>query len=58
VDANGEGVEFSTAGRGRTRTPPAVEDADHCYLTGDKLLLQDAGMKGRVISPQAFVAGV
>lgn len=27
-------------------------------VTGDKLLLQDVGMQGRVISPQAFVAGV
>ena len=26
-------------------------------VTGDKLLLRDAGMRGRVISPQAFVAG-
>ena len=27
-------------------------------VTGDKLLLQDAGMRGRVISAQAFVAGI
>ena len=27
-------------------------------VTGDKLLLQDAGMRGRVISTQAFVAGI
>ena len=29
--------------------------ADLVLVTGDKLLLQDAGMQGRVISPQAFV---
>ena len=31
--------------------------ADLQVVTGDKLLLRDAGMHGRVISPQAFVAG-
>ena len=31
--------------------------ADLMLVTGDKLLLRDAGMRGRVISPQAFVAG-
>ena len=31
--------------------------ADLLLVTGDKLLLRDAGMPGRVISPQAFVAG-
>lgn len=31
--------------------------ADLVLVTGDKLLLQDVGMQGRVISPQAFVAG-
>ena len=31
--------------------------ADLLLVTGDKLLLQDAGMRGRAISPQAFVAG-
>jgi predicted nucleic acid-binding protein len=31
--------------------------ADLLLVTGDKLLLRDAGMYGRVISPQAFVAG-
>ena len=30
--------------------------ADLLLVTGDKLLLRDAGMQGRVISPQAFVA--
>lgn len=30
---------------------------DMLLVTGDKLLLQDAGMRGRVISPQAFVDG-
>ncbi len=30
---------------------------DLVLVTGDKSLLQDAAMKGRVISPQAFVAG-
>ena len=32
--------------------------ADVLLVTGDKLLLRDAGMKGRVISPLAFVAGL
>lgn len=32
--------------------------ADLLLVTGDKLLLRDAGMRGRVISAQAFVAGV
>jgi predicted nucleic acid-binding protein len=32
--------------------------ADLLLVTGDKLLLGDAGMKGRVISPHAFVAGI
>ena len=31
--------------------------ADLMLVTGDKLLLRDAGMQGRAISPQAFVAG-
>ena len=31
--------------------------ADLVLVTGDKLLLQEVGMQGRVISPQAFVAG-
>ena len=31
--------------------------ADLLLVTGDKLLLLDAGMQGRVVSPQAFVAG-
>ena len=31
--------------------------ADLQLVTGDKLLLRDAGMQGRVISPRAFVAG-
>ena len=31
--------------------------ADLLLITGDKLLLRDAGMQGRVISPQAFVVG-
>ena len=31
--------------------------ADLLLITGDKPLLRDAGMRGRVISPQAFVAG-
>lgn len=30
--------------------------ADLLLVTGDKLLLRDAGMRGRVISPQVFVA--
>lgn len=30
--------------------------ADVLLVTGDKLLLRDAGMRGRVISPLAFVA--
>ena len=30
--------------------------ADLLLVTGDKLLLRDAGMRGRVISPQAFLA--
>ena len=32
--------------------------ADLLLITGDKLLLRDSGMQGRVVSPQAFVAGV
>jgi putative PIN family toxin of toxin-antitoxin system len=32
--------------------------ADLLLVTGDKLLLRDSGMRGRVISPQGFVAGV
>ena len=32
--------------------------ADLLLITGDKLLLRDAGMQGRVVSPQAFVASV
>lgn len=31
---------------------------DLLLVTGDKLLLQDAGMQGRVISPQMFMASV
>ena len=31
--------------------------ADLVLVTGDKLLLRNAGMQGRVISPEAFVAG-
>ena len=31
--------------------------ADLLLVTGDKLLLRDSGMHGRVIAPQAFVAG-
>jgi len=31
--------------------------ADLLLVTGDKLLLRDAGLQGRVISPQAFVPG-
>jgi putative PIN family toxin of toxin-antitoxin system len=30
--------------------------ADLVLVTGDKLLLRDAGMRGRVISPSAFVS--
>lgn len=30
---------------------------DLVLVTGDKVLLNDAGMRGRVISPRAFVAG-
>ena len=30
--------------------------ADLVLITGDKLLLRDAGMQGRVISPSAFVS--
>jgi uncharacterized protein len=32
--------------------------ADLLLVTGDKPLLQDAGMQGRVISPREFVAGL
>jgi uncharacterized protein len=31
--------------------------ADLVLVTGDKLLLRDAGMRGRVISPSALVSG-
>lgn len=31
--------------------------ADLQLVTGDNLLLQDAGMQGQVIAPQAFLAG-
>ena len=31
--------------------------ADLLLITGDKLLLRDAGMRGRVVSPNTFVAG-
>lgn len=31
--------------------------ADLWLITGDKRLLQDAGMRGRVVTPKAFVAG-
>ena len=30
--------------------------SDLLLITGDKLLLRDAGMQGRIVSPQAFVA--
>ena len=32
--------------------------ADLVLVTGDKLLLEDSGMEGRVIAPQVFVAGI
>ena len=32
--------------------------ADLLLVTGDKLLLRDAGMRGRVISPSAFVSAI
>ena len=32
--------------------------ADLLLITGDKLLLRDTGMQGRIVSPQTFVAGV
>lgn len=32
--------------------------SDLLLVTGDRLLVQDVGMQGRVVSPQAFVAGV
>ena len=32
--------------------------ADLLLITGDKLLLRDAGMQGRIVSPHTFVAGV
>jgi putative PIN family toxin of toxin-antitoxin system len=32
--------------------------ADLLLVTGDKLLLQNSGMRGRVISPRAFAAGI
>ena len=35
-----------------------VAKATLLLVTGDKLLLKDLGMRGRVISPQEFVAGV
>jgi putative PIN family toxin of toxin-antitoxin system len=31
--------------------------ADLLLVTGDKLLLRDSGMRGRVITPQVFVTG-
>jgi predicted nucleic acid-binding protein len=31
--------------------------ADLVLVTGDKLLVEDAGMQGRVVSPYAFMAG-
>ena len=31
--------------------------ADLVLVTGDKLLVQNAGMQGRVVSPYAFIAG-
>jgi predicted nucleic acid-binding protein len=31
--------------------------ADLLLVTGDKRLLRDAGMHGRVMTPQAFVSG-
>jgi putative PIN family toxin of toxin-antitoxin system len=31
--------------------------ADLVLVTGDKLLIEDAGMQGRVVSPYAFIAG-
>ena len=51
------------------KAPPAPDPGDHLLwellgaradlllITGDKLLLRDAGMQGRVVSPQTFVAG-
>ena len=50
--------------------PPATDSGDQLLwellaakttlllVTGDKLLLKDLGMRGRVISPREFVAGV
>jgi len=32
--------------------------SDLLLVTGDKLLVQDAGMQARVVSPQTLVAGV
>ena len=32
--------------------------ADLLLITGDKLLLRDSGMQGRIVSPHTFVAGV
>ena len=32
--------------------------ADLLLVTGDKLLLRDAGMRGRVITPQRFLTGI
>ena len=32
--------------------------ADLLLVTGDKLLLQDSGMRDRVFAPQVFVAGI
>lgn len=32
--------------------------ADLLLVTGDKLLLQDSGMRGRVIAPQVFVSSI
>ena len=32
--------------------------ADLLLVTGDKLLLEDSGMEGRVIAPQVFAAGM
>ena len=32
--------------------------ADLLLITGERLLLRDAGMQGRIVSPHTFVAGV
>ena len=52
------------------KAPPAPDPGDQLLwellaartdlllITGDKLLLRDSGMQGRIVSPQTFVAGV